>query len=81
MPAPRTVKPVSFAETDSRYRTVNTAEAMGRALLTHCDQADGDFQRAAASCIGLQEGEIRPEQARADFIRALQTAGVHVKDA
>lgn len=75
----RTIRPVSYQETDSRFRTVNDANGMGRTLMEHCDPADPAYRQGAGSCIALAEGTVTPEQARADFIEALTSAGVFVR--
>ena len=76
----RTIRPVSYQETDSRFRTVSDANGMGRALMTHCDPADPAYRQAASSCIAFAEGTMTPEQVRADFIQALISAGVFVRE-
>ena len=77
---PRTIRPVAYQETDSRFRIVNDANGMGKALIEHCDFFDTDYLRAAKSCIELAEGKKDPERARADFIRAMTLAGVFVRE-
>ncbi|WP_265501241.1 DUF982 domain-containing protein [Paracoccus beibuensis] len=77
----RTVRPVSYQETDSRFRIVNDANSMGKALMEHCDPADPAYRQAAGSCIALAEGTAEPEQVRADFIQAMTSAGVFVRGA
>ena len=76
----RTIRPVSYQETDRGLRTVSDANGMGRALMKHCDKDDPDYRRAAASCIAFAEGKATPDQARADFIQALTSAGVFVRE-
>lgn len=66
MSAPKTIRPVSFKETISSYRTVNTVDAMGRALMEQCDPNDPAYRKAAASLIAFQESDAEAEQARAD---------------
>ena len=34
----RTIRPVAYQETDNRFRIVNDANGMGRALMEHCDR-------------------------------------------
>lgn len=75
-----TIRPVTYAETSNRYRVVTDVDGMGRALMMHCDPGEPSYQRAAASCIALGEGQGDPEQARADFIAALRAAGVFVRE-
>ena len=77
----RIIPPVSYQETDSRFRTVSDANGMGRALMTHCDPADPAYRQAASSCIAFAEGTMTPEQVRADFIQALISARVFVREA
>lgn len=79
--ASRTFRPVTYQETISRHRTVNDADGMGKALIEHCDQADLNYLAAARSCIAFGEGGGSPELVRADFIRALTSAGVFVRNA
>ena len=76
----RTIRPVAYQETDSRFRIVNDANGMGKALMEHCDFFDADYMRAAKSCIAFAEGTAEPEQVRADFIQALTSAGVFVRE-
>ena len=76
----RTFRPVTFQETVSRYRTVNDADGMGKALIEHCDQADPDYLTAARSCIAFEEGTGSAELVRADFVRALTSAGMFVRE-
>ena len=76
----RIIRPVSYQETNSRFRTVSDANGMGRALMKHCDKDDPDYRRAAASCIAFVEGKATPDQVRADFIQALTSAGVFVRE-
>ncbi len=80
MPRNMTIRPVTFEEGIGRFRTVNDARAMGEALLAHCDQGDPDYQMAALACLGLGNGTIDPEHARADFVAALAAAGVFIRD-
>ena len=77
---PRRIRPVAYQETNSRFRIVNDAIGMGKALVEQCDLADTDYLRAAKSCIAFAEGKASPDQARADFIRAMTAAGVFVRD-
>ena len=77
---PRRIWPVAYQETDSRFRIVSDATGMGKALIEQCDLADIDYLRAARSCIAFTEGKATPEQARADFIRAMTAAGVFVRE-
>jgi hypothetical protein len=74
------IQPVAYRETDSRFRIVNDATGMGKALVEQCDLADTDYLRAAKSCIAFAEGKALPEQVRADFIRAMTATGVFVRD-
>lgn len=76
----KTIKPVTFEERIGVFRTVNHPEAMGEALMTYCNAGDADYQRAAASCIALMEGDGDPVQARADFVAALVSAGIFIRD-
>jgi len=80
MPSKTTIKPVTFEEGIGKFRTVNDARGMGEALLAHCDQGDPDYQMAALACLGLDNGTVGPDQARADFIAALTAAGVFIRD-
>ena len=75
----RTIRPVAYQETDNRFRIVNDASGMGRALMEHCDPADPAYQQAAGSCIAFAAGSVTPEQARTEFIQALTSAGVFVR--
>ena len=77
---PRTIRPVTFQETNSRYRTVNDAYGMGKALIQHYDQTDPDYLNAAKSCLDFAEGRKNPELVRADFVAALEAAGVFVRE-
>ncbi len=70
------IQPVTYQETISQYRTVSDADGMGKALIAHCDQADPDYLAAARSCIAFAEGKGNAELVRADFVRAMTTAGV-----
>ena len=76
----RTIRPVSYQETDSRFRTVNDANGMGRALMEYCDPADPAYRQAAGSCIAFAEGTVTPEQVRADFIQAPASEVVSLRD-
>ena len=76
----RIIRPVSYQETDSRFRTVSDANGMGRALMRHCDPADPAYRQAASSCVAFAEGNMTPEQVRAEFIQALTSAGVFVRE-
>ena len=76
----RTIRPVSYQETDSWFATVNDANDMGMALMTHCDPADPACRQAAGSCLAFAEGTVTPEQVRAEFIQALTSAGVFVRE-
>lgn len=62
------------------FRVVNDAEGMGRAVLTYCKPDDPSFRRAAKSCLWLEHGDLEPEEVRADFVQALTSAGVFVRD-
>ncbi|WP_169053380.1 DUF982 domain-containing protein [Falsirhodobacter xinxiangensis] len=75
-----TIRPVTFQETVSQYRTVTDANGMGKALIEHCDQTDSDYLAAAKSCIAFAEGQGNAELVRADFVRAMTTAGVFIRD-
>lgn len=76
----KTIRPVIYQETASQYRTVTDADGMGKALIAHCDQADADYLAAARSCIAFAEGKGNAELVRADFVRAMTTAGVFVRE-
>lgn len=76
----RIIPPVSYQETDSRFRTVSDANGMGRALMRHCNPTDPAYQKAVRSCIAFAEGDVTAEQVRADFIQALISAGVFVRE-
>ena len=76
----RTIRPVAYQETDNRFRTVSDANGMGRALMEHCDPANPAYRQAADSCIAFAEGTVTSEQARAEFIQALTSAGVFVRE-
>ena len=75
----RIIPPVSYQETDSRFRTVNDANGMGRALTEHCDPANPAYRQGAGSCIAFAEGTVSPEQVRTEFIQALTSDGVFVR--
>ena len=77
---PRTIRPVAYQETDNRFRIVSNANGMGKALIEHCDFFDTNYLRAARSCIAFAEGNATPEKVRADFIQALMSAGVFVRE-
>ncbi|MCZ0963099.1 DUF982 domain-containing protein [Paracoccus benzoatiresistens] len=77
---PRRIRPVAYQETNSRFRIVNDLTSMGKALMEYCDFFDTDYLRAAKSCIAFAEGKASPEQVRADFIRAMTSSGVFVRD-
>ncbi len=74
------IRPVTYAETDSRYRTVTDARGMGMALLTHCNPQDQAYITAAEAVLGLEEGAVEPEVAREAFVAALRKAGVFVRE-
>ncbi|WP_136685627.1 DUF982 domain-containing protein [Falsirhodobacter xinxiangensis] len=74
------IRPVTYQETISQYRTVADAHGMGKALIANCDQADPDYLAAARSCIAFAEGQGNAELVRADFIRAMTTAGIFMRD-
>ena len=76
----RIIPPVSYQETESGLRTVSDANGMGRALMRHCDPADPAYRQAAGSCLAFAEGALTPEEVRADFIQALTSAGVFVRE-
>lgn len=80
MPSKQTIRPVSYEEKPGTFRVVNDAEGMGRALLTYCKPDDPSFRRAAKSCLWLEHGDLEPEEVRADFVQALTSAGVFVRD-
>ena len=48
--------------------------------MTHCHLGDPAYWQAAGSCIAFAEGTVTPEQVRADFIQALTSAGVFVRE-
>ena len=77
----RTIRPVTYQETVSQYRTVTDTDGMGKALIEHCGPSDPDYLAAARSCIAFEEGQGDAELVRADFIRAMTTAGVFVRGA
>src|SRR5690606_10879002 len=75
----QTIRPVTYEETDARYRTVNTLTGMAAALMAHCNERDPARQAAARACIALSAGKGDPEETRALFVRALEAAGVFVR--
>ncbi len=72
------IRSFTYQETISRYRTVIDADGMGKALIAHCDQADPVYLAAARSCMAFAKGHA--VLVRADFVRAMTTAGVFVRE-
>lgn len=80
---PRELKPVvtgmSYME-GPRWHDGRMWYGMGKALIQHCDQTDPDYLNAAKSCLDFAEGRKNPELVRADFVAALEAAGVFVRE-
>ncbi len=72
----RTIRPVTYQETGSQYRTVTDTDGMGKALIEHCDPSDLDYLAAARARIAYEEG-----QGDAELVRAMTTAGVFIRSA
>ena len=74
------IRAVTFEEASGRTRTVTDADAVERALLSHCDVWTKEYRHAVKSLVKLAEGTIGSEKARQDFIAALKASGVFVHE-